>query len=158
MTDEMKLPPPLPAPGEHLRSDARQYVYEATLKRVVDGDTIDADIVMGGCLVDVGLGQWITLPPIVRRNERLRLYGINAYEMHDKDPEKRAKAAAGRDWLVEWVCAVDFIVTIRTVKDSSCKFGRLLAVVYRHEPDDWSFEASINCELIRRGFAVPAVY
>lgn len=42
------------------------YNYEATIRRWVDGDTVDVDI-------DLGFG-------LIYANQRLRLYGIDAYE------------------------------------------------------------------------------
>ena len=47
------------------------YNYEATIRRWVDGDTVDVDI-------DLGFG-------LIYSNQRLRLYGIDAYESRTRN-------------------------------------------------------------------------
>ena len=50
---------------------AEAFVYNATLVKVVDGDTIDVDL-------DLGFGVWI-------RNQRCRLHGIDTPESRTRD-------------------------------------------------------------------------
>ena len=49
--------------------------YRCTIRRVVDGDTVDVDI-------DLGFGIWV-------RNERVRLYGIDTPESRTRDLEEK---------------------------------------------------------------------
>ena len=49
------------------------YEYNCKIVKVVDGDTVDVDI-------DLGFGVWM-------RNERVRLYGIDAPESRTSDKE-----------------------------------------------------------------------
>jgi micrococcal nuclease len=44
-----------------------QYIYQATLERVVDGDTVDI-------VIDLGFSTF--------RKERIRLYGVDAPEIN----------------------------------------------------------------------------
>ena len=49
--------------------------YNCTIRRVVDGDTVDVDI-------DLGFDTWI-------HNERVRLYGIDTPESRTRDLEEK---------------------------------------------------------------------
>ena len=86
------------------------FEYRATIVRVIDGDTVVADI-------DLGMNVW-------RRNEPLRLYGVNAPEVVGAD---KAAGLAAKDWLVSIFEGKR--VTIRTQKDKTEKYGRWLAVI-----------------------------
>lgn len=102
------------------------YEYTATVERVLDADTIDAD-------VDLGFS--------VHRKERLRLFGLNA-------PEKGT--VEGRE-ATEWLKAqlpIGSQITIRTQKDKTEKFGRMLATIILPNNVD------LNAQLIELGLAV----
>lgn len=109
------------------------YKYCATVRRIIDGDTLDLD-------VDMGFRAW-------RMKERFRLTGLDAPESN-----RAASAAAGRaarDYLAELV-PVGSIVTIETAKDPD-NFGRWLATV-------WHEGRNINEALIEAGHAARKVY
>jgi len=102
------------------------YEYRATITRVVDGDTVHAD-------VDCGLD--------IHTRLTIRLYGVNA-------PEARApggKEAA--DWLRGKIEGK--VVRIETYKDRREKFGRYLATIYALDETD-----SVNQQLLDAGHAV----
>ena len=82
------------------------YEYKAKVLRVVDGDTIDAE-------VDLGFH--------IKMEMKLRLAGINAPEMNTVEG-KKSRAA-----LMSLIEGQD--VTIFTIKDRQEKYGRYLAVV-----------------------------
>ena len=83
------------------------YEYGATVTRVVDGDTVHAD-------VDCGLD--------IHTRLTIRLYGVNA-------PEARAPGGKeATDWLREKIEGK--AVRIETYKDRREKFGRYLATIY----------------------------
>tara|TARA_B100001094_G_scaffold297414_1_gene320454 strand:+ start:1672 stop:2037 length:366 start_codon:yes stop_codon:yes gene_type:complete len=87
------------------------YEYEITVLRVVDGDTIDAQ-------VDLGFK--------IHHNIRIRLYGINAPESRTRDLEekKRGKEATAR--VEELIQAADKII----LKSHGVgKFGRCLGEI-----------------------------
>jgi micrococcal nuclease len=104
------------------------YFYKGQVLKVVDGDTVEADI-------DLGFG--------VHFKTRLRLYGINCPELSSKDPEEHKKANDAKDFLKELIEGKE--VELETFKHE--KYGRFLANI---------FVGSINVsqKLIEEGFAV----
>lgn len=109
-------------------SKADLYVYKAKIVRVVDGDTVDAD-------VDLGFHTW-------RREERLRLARVNAPEPRGAGKVEGLKS---KQWLKDRVEGRE--VLIRTIKDRKEKYGRYLVEIF--------FEGvNINDELLAKGFAV----
>jgi micrococcal nuclease len=108
------------------------YEYQATLIKVIDGDTLDL-------LVDQGIR--------VFNEQRLRLYGVNTPELHDKDPAVRAKANEAKQYLIDNLPTGKNTIRIVTIKDEGDKYGRLLAKVYVGD-------RLINQELIDKGLAV----
>ena len=96
--------------------------YRCTIRRVVDGDTVDVDI-------DLGFGIWV-------RNERVRLYGIDTPESRTRDLEEK-KCGIYAKQCVEAFMPVDSNQTLKTYKDKVGKFGRVLGefVVYDPEQD-----------------------
>jgi micrococcal nuclease len=105
------------------------YQYRAEITRVIDGDTVVADI-------DLGFHTW-------RRDEHLRLWGINAPEIHGKE---KAAGEKSKDALSARVLGKQLIIC--TLKDKQEKYGRYLAKVYVGDEliNDW---------LIAQGFAAP---
>ena len=93
------------------------YEYKVANIEVVDGDTVDVDI-------DLGFGIWM-------KNQRIRLYGIDAPESRTKDKIEKAFGLAAKKRLEEILSMSDDIV-LRSVKDIRGKFGRILGdfVVY----------------------------
>jgi micrococcal nuclease len=103
------------------------YTYRAQITRVVDGDTVIADI-------DLGLNLW-------RKNVRLRLTGINAPDA--ATPQGEAAARALREMFEQG----RHEVLISTQKDRSDKYGRLLATIFLFGG------TSVNQRLIELGHA-----
>jgi endonuclease YncB( thermonuclease family) len=115
--------------------------YACTVERVIDADTIQAT---------VDLGFHISMA------QRFRLYGINAYETNDTNPEKRELARRGRDYVQEALIssAAGAEVVLQTHMDRQEKFGRFLAVVF-YRPRGESGWRNLNKELVDLGLAVP---
>jgi len=88
------------------------YDYMATLVRVVDGDTVDCDI-------DLGFGVWL-------KNQRIRLYGINAPETRTKDLEEKKAGIAAKLRLIA-LMKDRFVLT--SIKDKKGKYGRILGII-----------------------------
>lgn len=103
------------------------YFYRATVKRIIDGDTIVIDW-------DLGAHIWLHDVPV-------RLLDIDAPEV--RGPSRPAGVAA-RDWLRERL-PVGSEIHIHTVKDDS--FGRYLAKI-------WHEGSLVNEELVQAGHAV----
>jgi micrococcal nuclease len=87
------------------------YEYQATVVDVIDGDTVRLD-------VDLGFS--------IRQRMALRLYGINAPEMVGAT---KAAGVLARLFLMA-MFPLDGRVTIRTFKDKTDKYGRILADIF----------------------------
>jgi len=109
------------------------YEYKARLIRVIDGDTIDADI-------DLGFGVWV--------HQRIKLYGINTPDSKSKDPEIREKGIASRNKLIE-LLPREFV--IQTILNKRGKFGRVLGKVYVQV--DEHHKQNINDTMVEEGVA-----
>ena len=110
------------------------YTYKANLIRVIDGDTIDAEI-------DLGFGVFI--------RQRVRLYGINTPESRTKDLEEKERGLAAKQRLTE-LLKKQFI--IETILNKRGKFGRILGTIYVEDADS---TININQQLVEEGFAKP---
>lgn len=92
------------------------YTYKGIVKYVVDGDTIDV-------LIDLGFSTF--------QEQRLRLHGIDAYEVSlrgDTTEEEKRLGIECKYYLQNLL--TDKEVLIKTTKDSKCSFGRYLAKVF----------------------------
>lgn len=103
------------------------YEYEAIITRIVDGDTLDV-------LIDLGLQT--------HRKEKIRLYGINAYELNTPQGIK------ARERLLQ-LLPVGSIVIIKTIKDKKEKYGRYLGIITNSQGQE------INPLMVNEGHAVP---
>ena len=112
--------------------------YRCTIKRVVDGDTVNIDI-------DLGFGIWV-------HNERVRLYGIDTPESRTRDLEEK-KAGIYAKQCVETFLPVGSTQTLKTYKDKVGKYGRILGefVIYDPEQDR---QTTINEYMIRNKIGV----
>lgn len=106
------------------------YEYKARVVRVVDGDTVVMSISLG-CHVVV--------------EKYIRLYGINAPEMHGAT---KLAGMEARDFLSSHVLGKELL--IQTFKDKTEKYGRLLAKIYT----DLEKTECVNDLLISSGHAV----
>ena len=112
------------------------YEYRARIVRVIDGDTVEAE-------VDLGFH--------ISSRMRLRLFGINAPEI--KGPTRPAGLAA-RDYLqnlIDTHTDSNHELMIRTQKDATEKYGRCLATLV-------ASDVNLNEALIAAGHAVVAMY
>ena len=91
--------------------------YNCTIRRVVDGDTVDVDI-------DLGFGIWV-------HNERVRLYGIDTPESRTRDLEEKKAGLFAKDVVLHYLPEGSKQV-LRTHKDKVGKYGRVLGefVIY----------------------------
>ena len=91
--------------------------YNCTIRRVVDGDTVDVDI-------DLGFGIWI-------HNERVRLFGIDTPESRTRDLEEKKAGLFAKDVVLHYLPEGSKQI-LRTHKDKVGKYGRVLGefVIY----------------------------
>ena len=103
------------------------FKYNATVIRVVDGDTVDA-------MVDLGFSTF--------KKVRIRMHGINAPESRTRDLEEKKKGLAAKARLTELLEDADnkFILVSHGVG----KFGRCLGDIRINQK-------SVNLQLINEG-------
>lgn len=90
------------------------YEYRVTVKRVVDGDTVDVDI-------DLGFGIWM-------RDERIRIMGIDTPESRTSDDVEKVFGIAAKMRLSELLGETAVLRTQvdKSGEDAKGKFGRIL--------------------------------
>ena len=106
------------------------YIYNAKITNVVDGDTVDMT-------VGLGFNTYI--------NERFRLAHIDTAELNSSDPELRKLATDAKLFMIAYM---NLDVTIKSYKKD--KYGRFLAEIYL--PGDTE---SLNTKLLNAGLAKP---
>lgn len=117
--------------GSRLAPDCGAYLYRADIVRVIDGDTVVADI-------DLGFRTW-------RRGEHLRLYGIDAPETTSEAGLESTKALKKHvEGKRVYICTIK---AKRSEREATGSFGRFLAVIY----DDGK---NINDWMVHSGAAV----
>ena len=109
------------------------YEYNAKLSKVIDGDTIDADI-------DLGFQTYI--------KQRIKLYGVDTPQSRSKVTTEKEEGIKAKNKLIE-LLPRDF--KVRTVLNKRGKFGRVLGHVYTVDPD--GKEVNINETMVKEGYA-----
>ena len=111
-------------------SNKAAWRYDASLLRVIDGDTVDA-------MIDLGFST--------HRKVRIRFYGINTPETRTKDAEEKKAGKKATARLVELLEADgnDFVVQSHGIG----KFGRCLGELFT----EGLGEVSVNQTLIDEG-------
>ncbi len=107
------------------------YEYECTIRRVVDGDTVDVD-------VDLGFGTW-------RCSERIRLFGVDTPECRTRDATEKAAGFLAKEFVED---ALHVGGTYKLETKEKGKFGRFLGVIFI------SARTSINAALVSERLAV----
>ena len=105
------------------------YEYNASLLRVVDGDTVDA-------LIDLGFSVWA--------KKSIRLYKIDAPETRTRDLEEKEQGFKTKERLTELLSANDGKFTL--ISHGVGKYGRCLGTIIINNVD-------INELLITEGLA-----
>jgi len=108
---------------------AEAFIYNATIVKIVDGDTIDVDL-------DLGFGVWL-------RNQRCRLNNIDTPESRTRDLAEKKLGLEAKARLQE-LCVGKFLIK----SHGKGKYGRILATPYTQDGKD-------ICEmLVKEGHAV----
>jgi micrococcal nuclease len=115
-------------------ADKDPYIYRVKkVLKVVDGDTIDADI---------DLGFSISL------EKRIRLSGIDTPESRTTDKREKELGLESKDWLKNRLEFAKDIVIKTQLPDSTEKYGRILGKLYINNE-----ETSLNEQMIDEGYA-----
>jgi micrococcal nuclease len=113
----------------------QNYIYNATIINVVDGDTVD---------VRIDLGFY------THTEQRMRLNGIDTKELNSQILEERELAKAAKILVQKYLNKGCTVVSYK--KD---KYGRFLADIYIKNEEGVPSGTSLNNELIASGLAVP---
>ena len=107
------------------------FSYNATVVKIVDGDTVDA-------LIDVGFS--------IMTKKRIRFRGINTPESRTRDVEEKIKGLAAKDRVVQLLSENDNKFILKSYGVG--KYGRCLGELFVD-----AHEESINQVLINEGHA-----
>jgi len=114
--------------------DKDPYIYRIrSIAKVVDGDTIDADIDLG---FDISLSK------------RIRLAGIDTPESRTKDEYEKKLGLESKEWLKEKLRFARDILIKTELPDSTEKYGRIIGHLYINDE-----EVSVNNKMIAEGYA-----
>lgn len=108
------------------------WIYNAEVKKVVDGDTFDI-------IIDLGFD---TL-----RKGRVRLYGVNTPESRTSNIEEKKQGLAAKEFTEQWLAKAQNWVKIETIIDKNEKYGRVLAKVWDKDGN------CLNSDIVASGLA-----
>jgi len=116
-------------------SEKDPYIYRIkSVGKVVDGDTIDADIDLG---FDISL------------TKRIRLAGIDTPESRTRDLAEKALGLDAKNWLKHRLEDAEDIIIRTELPDSTEKYGRIIGNLYINGED-----VSLNNQMIIEGYAL----
>lgn len=106
------------------------FEYNAKVKRIVDGDTLDA-------YIDLGFDVWVV--------KRIRLMGIDTPESRTRDKVEKRFGKGAKHRLVAMLEQNDDKFTVKS--HGTGKFGRVLGELFIND-------LNINEQLIKEGHAI----
>ena len=110
------------------------YIYRIReINKVVDGDTIDADIDLG---FDISL------------TKRIRLAGVDTPESRTADANEKKYGLDSKDWLKHRLEFAKDIIIKTELPDSTEKYGRIIGHLFINGE-----ETSLNDQMIVEGYA-----
>ena len=115
------------------------YEYKLDLDEVYDGDTIYG---------------WVNFGCQIQQYKKIRLFGINAPEIRTRNKKIKLAGLAAKTYLakrIEQALQINKPLVIKTERDKTGKYGRLLATVYIDG-------VNINEELVYKGYAKKKKY
>jgi micrococcal nuclease len=116
--------------------DRDPYVYRIkSITKVVDGDTIDANIDLG---FDISL------------TKRIRLAGIDSPESRTTNLKEKALGLESKEWLKKTLEDAKDILIKTEKPDSTEKYGRIIGHLFINGQ-----ETSLNNQMIDEGYALP---
>ena len=111
------------------------YIYRIReIHKVVDGDTIDADIDLG---FDISL------------TKRIRLAGVDTPESRTADANEKKYGLDSKDWLKHRLEFAKDILIKTELPDSTEKYGRIIGHLYINGE-----ETSLSTQMIDAGYAL----
>ena len=111
------------------------YIYRIrSIHKVVDGDTIDADIDLG---FDISL------------TKRIRLAGVDTPESRTADANEKKLGLESKEWLKKRVEGAKDILIKTELPDSTEKYGRIIGHLFINNES-----TSLNEQMIDEGYAL----
>lgn len=111
------------------------YIYRIrSIHKVVDGDTIDADIDLG---FDISL------------TKRIRLAGVDTPESRTTDANEKKLGLESKEWLKKRVEGAKDILIKTELPDSTEKYGRIIGHLFINNES-----TSLNEQMIDEGYAL----
>ena len=111
------------------------YIYRIkTVGKVVDGDTIDADIDLG---FDISL------------TKRIRLAGIDTPESRTTNLKEKELGLESKEWMKKTLAGAKDILIKTELPDSTEKYGRIIGHLFINGQ-----ETSLNNQMIAEGYAL----
>ena len=115
-------------------SEKDPYIYRIkSVLKVVDGDTIDADIDLG---FDISL------------TKRIRLAAVDTPESRTADPNEKKYGLESKDWLKHRLEFAKDIIIKTELPDSTEKYGRIIGHLFINGE-----ATSLNNQMIAEGYA-----
>jgi micrococcal nuclease len=115
-------------------ADKDPYIYRIKqITRVIDGDTIDADIDLG---FDISL------------TKRIRLAGVDTPESRTSDANEKKYGLEAKEWLKHKVENAGHILIKTELPDSTEKYGRIIGHLFVNDQ-----EHSLNEQMVIEGYA-----
>ncbi len=111
------------------------YVYEATLDRVVDGDTVDLNI-------DLGFDVWLN-------KTRVRLHHVDTPEKRTRDLLEKHFGFIASDFVLDKLINATRIVIETELDGAKDKYGRILGKIWVNNELQ-----TLNDQLIEKHYAV----
>jgi micrococcal nuclease len=108
------------------------YLYNAEVKKIIDGDTFDI-------IIDLGFDTF--------RKGRVRLYGVNTPESRTKDLAEKQMGLAAKEFTDQWIQRSNGKIKIETILNKNEKYGRILAKVWNEAGE------CLNTEIVKSGLA-----
>ena len=110
------------------------YIYRIKqILRVIDGDTIDADIDLG---FDISL------------TKRIRLAGVDTPESRTADANEKKYGLEAKEWLKHKVENAGHILIKTELPDSTEKYGRIIGHLFVNDQEN-----SLNDQMVVEGYA-----
>ncbi len=111
------------------------YIYRIkSVTKVIDGDTIDADIDLG---FDISL------------TKRIRFAGIDTPESRTTNLKEKALGLESKEWLKKILDGAKDILIKTELPDSTEKYGRIIGHLFINGQ-----ETSLNNQMIAEGYAL----
>ena len=117
------------------QSNIDPYIYRIkSVTKVIDGDTIDADIDLG---FDISL------------TKRIRLAGIDTPESRTTNLKEKALGLESKEWMKKTLAGAKDILIKTELPDSTEKYGRIIGHLFINGQ-----ETSLNNQMIAEGYAL----